>query len=160
MMRAVLLALFLAIATSPAIAREPALVGVASLIDGDTIEIHGRRIRLHGIDAPESRQECQRPNGTKWRCGQQVALALEKHIGRSPIRCQPGGRDRYRRIIAVCFRGAEDLNRWMVANGWAVAYRRFSRDYVAAEQSARRAKVGIWSGTFVMPWDWRANRGR
>jgi endonuclease YncB( thermonuclease family) len=159
-MRAVLLVSFLTLATTPAIARETALVGVASVIDGDTIEIHGRRVRLHGIDAPESRQECRRPNGTKWRCGQQAALALDKHIGRSSIRCQPRGRDRYRRIIAVCFRGDEDLNRWMVANGWAVAYRRFSRDYVAAEQGARRAKVGIWSGTFVMPWDWRANRGR
>jgi len=61
----------------------------------------------------------------------------------------------YGRIIAICFKDTEDLNRWMVASGWAVAYRKYSLDYVADEERAHRAKVGIWSGTFAMPWDWR-----
>ena len=141
----------------PSMAAEP-LVGTASAIDGDTIEIHGQRIRLHGIDAPESRQECTRSDGATWRCGQQSALALSDRIGRSTVRCDPRDRDRYGRIIAICFKDTEDLNRWMVASGWAVAYRKYSLDYVADEEHAHAAKVGIWSGTFAMPWDWRAHR--
>jgi endonuclease YncB( thermonuclease family) len=138
----------------PTMAEEP-LVGTASVIDGDTIEIHGQRIRLYGIDAPESRQECVRPDRTSWRCGQQAALALSDRIGRSIVRCNPRDRDRYSRIVAICFKGGEELNRWMVANGWAVAYRKYSLDYVTDEDRARIAKVGVWSGTFEMPWDWR-----
>jgi hypothetical protein len=78
------------------VSAETAITGTASVIDGDTIEIHGTRIRLHGIDAPESRQECARPTGERWRCGQQAALALADHIGRSSISCVPRDRDRYR----------------------------------------------------------------
>ena len=141
----------------PALAAEP-LVGTASVIDGDTIEIHGQRIRLHGIDAPESRQECTRTDGTTWRCGQQAALALSDRIGRSVVRCDARGRDRYGRIISVCLKGTEELNRWMVASGWAVAYRKYALDYVEDEERAHLARVGIWSGTFAMPWDWRLKK--
>jgi endonuclease YncB( thermonuclease family) len=77
---------------------------------------------------------------------------------RSTVSCQPRDRDRYGRIVAVCFKGNEDLNRWMVANGWAVAYRRYSVDYVTDEDTARRSRINIWSGAFDMPWDWRAQR--
>ena len=129
---------------------------VASVIDGDTIEIHGTRIRFHGIDAPESRQECTRQNSATWRCGQQSALALAERIGRATIRCLPRDRDRYGRVVAVCSKDGEDLNRWLVRNGWAVAYRKYSTNYVADEEGAKRAKLGIWSGSFEMPWDWRA----
>ncbi len=135
---------------------QQAIAGVASVIDGDTIEIHGTRIRLHGIDAPESRQECLLADRTPWRCGQQSAFALAERIGRAAIRCQPRDRDRYGRVVAVCFKASEDINRWMVANGWAVAYRNYSLDYVADEDRARRGRLGMWSGTFDMPWDWRA----
>ena len=136
------------------------IIGVASVIDGDTIEIHGQRIRLHGIDAPESRQLCVLPTGKKWRCGQAAALALADRIGRATIRCEPRDHDRYRRVVAVCFKGAEDLNSWMVANGWAVAYRKYSLDYVDDEDRARIARANIWSGRFELPWDWRALRRR
>lgn len=141
----------------PAVAAEP-IVGTASVIDGDTIEIHDTRIRLHGIDAPESRRECTRGNGTNWRCGQQAALAISDRIGRSTIRCEPHGRDRYGR--AICIWGTEDLNRWIVASGWAVAYRKYALDYVVDEEQARLAKVGLWVGTFDMPWDWRLQQRR
>lgn len=141
----------------PALAVGP-LVGTASVVDGDTIEIHGQRIRLHGIDAPESRQECTRSDGATWRCGQEAALALSDRIGRSVVRCDVRGSDRYGRIISVCFKDTEDLNRWMVASGWAVAYRKYSLDYVADEERAHAARVGIWSGTFTMPWDWRSKK--
>ena len=135
-------------------------MGTATVIDGDTIEVHGTRIRLHGIDAPESRQECNRADGTNWRCGQQAALALSDRIGRSTVRCDPRDRDRYGRIISICFKGAEALNRWMVAAGWAVAYRKYSLDYVGDEERAHAAKLGIWSGSFQMPWDWRSRETR
>ena len=134
------------------------ITGGASVIDGDTIEVHGRRIRLYGIDAPESSQLCVRPNGERWRCGQQASFALADQIGRAIVHCEPRDIDRYRRIVAVCFKGTEDLDRWMVANGWAVAYRRYSVDYVADEEAARRGHINIWSGDFDMPWDWRAQR--
>jgi endonuclease YncB( thermonuclease family) len=132
------------------------IVGVASVIDGDTIEIHGQRIRLFGIGAPESSQLCVRPTGERWRCGQRASFALADRIGRATVSCQSQDLDRYGRVVAVCFNGNEDLNRWMVANGWAVAYKRYSVDYVADEAGAHRKQINIWSGSFDMPWDWRA----
>ena len=151
-----LLLLALLAALPSTVYAQQTIVGAASVIDGDTIEVHGARIRMHGIDAPESRQECIRSDGTSWRCGQQAALALSDRIGRATVRCEPRDRDRYGRVVAVCFKGAEDLDRWMVATGWAVAYRKYSLDYVADEERAKRARLGIWSGNFEMPWDWRA----
>ena len=142
---------------SRAVAGNP-IVGVASVIDGDTIEIHGQRVRLFGVDAPEGSQHCARPNGQRWRCGQQASFALADRIGRATVRCEPRDVDRYGRIVAICFKGTEDLNRWMVANGWAVAFRRFSLDYVADEDTARQKRIYIWSGEFDMPWDWRAQQ--
>jgi endonuclease YncB( thermonuclease family) len=140
---------------SSAVARDPT-IGVASVVDGDTIEIHGQRIRLFGIDAPEGSQLCVRPNGERWRCGQQASFALADRIGRATVRCEHRDVDRYGRVVAVCFKGIEDLNGWMVANGWAVAFRRYSLDYVADEDAARGKRTNIWSGEFDMPWDWRA----
>jgi endonuclease YncB( thermonuclease family) len=110
------------------------ITGVASVTDGDSLEIRGTRIRLHGIDAPESRQLCTRPSGQQWRCGQQAALALSDRIGRRRVSCMvTRDVDRYDRAVAVCWNDGEDLNRWLVSEGWAVAYRRFSRDYIAEE---------------------------
>jgi endonuclease YncB( thermonuclease family) len=131
------------------------VVGRATVVDGDTLGIGGQKIRLHGIDAPESSQRCTRPNGKEWRCGQQAANALSEKIGHRNIRCEGQKRDRWGRLIAVCFLGEQDLNAWLVRRGWAVAYRRYSKDYITQEDRARRAKVGVWSGTFEMPWDWR-----
>ncbi len=90
------------------------------MIDGDTIEVHGQRIRLHGIDAPESRQLC-RQDGKPWQCGKDAANALADKIARRPVTCEDLGRDRYKRIIATCAVAGEDLGAWMVANGLALA---------------------------------------
>jgi len=91
-----------------ATARSP-IVGVASVIDGDTLDIHGQRIRLHGIDAPESGQFCEK-EGKQYRCGQRAALALVDKIGRATVRCEQRDIDRYKRIVAVCSLGNVDLN--------------------------------------------------
>jgi len=134
----------------------PRVVGVATAIDGDTLEIHGYRIRLHAIDAPEGKQVCQWSDGSSWYCGQRAALALADKIGRSAVTCIGRDHDRYGRMVAVCSVRGEDLNRWMVSEGWAVAYRRYGTDYVADEDLARLARRGLWAGAFTMPWDWRS----
>lgn len=87
-------------------------------------------------------------------------MALADEVGRATVRCEKRDQDRYRRIVAVCFKDAENLNRWLVAKGWAVAYRRYSRDYVADEAAARASYMNVWSGEFTMPWDWRASQRR
>ena len=134
----------------------PAIQGTASVIDGDTIEIRGERIRLDAIDAPESSQLCLDADSKRYRCGQKSAFALADFIGRSVVSCDPKGRDRYKRVIAVCYKGETNLNAWMVSQGWAAAYRKYGIDYIAQEEEARLARRGIWVGTFEMPWDWRA----
>jgi endonuclease YncB( thermonuclease family) len=133
------------------------ITGTASVIDGDTIEIHGQRIRFHGIDAPESRQTCV-AGGEIWRCGQQASLALSEFIGRSPVVCQEQGKDRYGRIIGACSVRGEDVEAWMVLNGWAMAYRKYSLDYANQEQTARDTRRGIWKGELVPPWEWRRGK--
>lgn len=133
------------------------IVGRASVIDGDTIEIAGKRIRLHGIDAPEVGQTCVRAGKTA-RCGQEAALALSDRIGPRIVACDEKDHDGYGRIVGVCRLGGPrgpDLNAWMVEEGWALAYRRYSRDYVAEEAAARAAKRGLWDGSFEEPWEWR-----
>ncbi len=72
--------------------------------------------------------------------------------------CEDLGRDRYDRIIAKCTVAGEDLGEWMVAQGWALAYRRYSLDYVDEETEARAARHGIWAGEFVRPWEWRRGK--
>ena len=141
----------------PSASRLPpaALVGKASVIDGDTLEVRGQRIRLHGIDAPESGQVCQDETGRDYRCGQAAATALSDKIGRRKVSCVPNATDRYGRIIAVCVAGKENLNRWLVEEGWAIAYRRFSSEWVPQEMGAQAAGRGLWAGRFVEPEAWR-----
>lgn len=134
---------------------QPDVIGVASVVDGDTIEIHGQRIRLHGIDAPESSQPCRNAEGSGYRCGQLAANDLDTLIGGSSVECWTQDVDRYRRLVSVCKLGNIDVNAWMVEQGLAVAYRKYSMDYAALEDDARKGRVGIWGGTFQMPWDYR-----
>ena len=147
-------ALVFVLALAPASVAEP-ITGRASVIDGDTLDISGTRIRLHGIDAPESGQFCQDQAGKAFRCGQAAALALADRIGSTPVSCDPRDTDKYGRTVAVCRKRTEDLNGWMVAQGHAIAYRRYSKDYVAAEDTAKAGKLGIWAGAFTALGDWR-----
>jgi endonuclease YncB( thermonuclease family) len=131
--------------------------GIVTVIDGDTLDLHGTRIRLWGIDAPESRQLCQL-DGKPWRCGQAAALALAERIGRQVVHCEQRDVDRWRRIIAICRVDGRDVGEWLVNSGLALAFRRYSRDYVDAEATARRARAGLWRGAFAPPWAYRRNR--
>lgn len=134
------------------------IAGRASVIDGDTLEIKGERIRLHGIDAPESAQLCQDAAGKEWRCGQKAANALADRIGNRRVSCRVTDTDRYGRSVAACSASGESLNAWLVSQGWAVAYRRYSLEFVGDEDAARSARAGIWAGKFQPPWEWRKDR--
>jgi endonuclease YncB( thermonuclease family) len=131
------------------------LIGRARVLDGDSIEISGARIRLQGIDAPESDQTCADARGQTWPCGKAAAQELRRHIGARELRCEPRGLDRYHRILAICFvPDGSDVNAWMVRQGWALAYGDGS-NYRSAQHEAEAAKRGIWVGAFVSPGEWR-----
>ena len=129
--------------------------GIPSITDGDTIKILNKRIRFHGIDTPEKKQICIK-NSKKYRCGQEATSALIKKINRKTVICKVQEKlDRYKRYIGVCFLEDINLNKWMVRNGYAVAYRRYSKDYIQDENYAKKNKIGLWSGNFIHPEKWR-----
>lgn len=139
----------------PAFSGEP-LAGRASVIDGDTIEIHGARIRLEGIDAPESRQTCtSKETGEVIRCGQKAAFFLADLLAEHTVTCSEAGKDRYSRTLAHCKVEGQDVGAAMVRAGWALAFVRYSREYLPQEEEARVGGAGIWSTEFVAPWSWR-----
>ncbi|HJN86883.1 MAG TPA: thermonuclease family protein, partial [Dehalococcoidia bacterium] len=133
------------------------IMGKALIIDGDTIELAGERVRLHGIDAPEEGQTCT-AGGKAWRCGQDATFALAHEVGNHWVTCKVRTRDRYGRLIAKCYVGPYDLGAKMVRNGWAIAYRRYSEDYVDEEAKAMDDHVGLWRGEFLPPWEWRKQK--
>jgi endonuclease YncB( thermonuclease family) len=138
-------------------AAERVIVGKAWVVDGDTIHVAGLRIRLLGIDAPESAQTCTDSDGKAWFCGRAATHELIKHLAGRRLRCQSVGHDRYRRALAVCaLPDGSDLNAWLVREGWAVAY----GHYRAEEAEAKAAKRGIWASTFIPPWEWRRQHPR
>jgi endonuclease YncB( thermonuclease family) len=133
------------------------IVGRASVIDGDTIDIHGERIRILDIDAPESGQSCTKPGGEEWRCGQKAALALSNWIGSQTVACATTGKDIYDRWLARCTVGSANMGEWLAVNGWVVPYRDCHCEVIReAAARAKAAGVGIWSSEFQMPWEWRA----
>ena len=141
------------------------LAGVPEIGDADTVTIDGQRIRLEGIDAPESKQHCERPTRDprraateRYACGQAATEALKQRIAGRAIACTGNERDRYGRLLGICRLQNEDLNAWLVRNGHALAYRRYSRKYIAEEEKARNERRGVWAGSFVKPWDWRRGK--
>jgi len=129
-------------------------VGLASVIDGDTLKINGVSHRLEKIDAPELEQTCGR-DGVEWLCGAESAQHLRQLIRSREVLCDIGGKDGYGRMLSVCYVGKRNLNAEMVAAGYALAYRKYGDDFVAFEDHAREGKLGLWAGTFVEPWEYR-----
>jgi len=141
----------------PAIAHAAEVTSGARVIDGDTIDNSGQRIRLHGIDTPEAKQTYQR-DGSRWLCGAAATKALRNLISGAKVTCDQRDKGRYGRIIAVCHAGGVNLNAAMVLSGMALAYRKYSDDYIGQEASAQAARRGLWAGQFVPPWEWRRGK--
>jgi endonuclease YncB( thermonuclease family) len=141
------------LSSSPALAAD--ISGAAKVHEGDQVQIGTSRIRLLGIDAPSVDQLCLNTKGERWTCGVAARDELIKHADNKDWTCHGEHTDRRGRIIARCEVDGEDIQKWMVKNGWALAYDRVSHDYDADETEARSAKVGLWQGAFIAPWDWR-----
>src|SRR5262245_60515661 len=135
-----------------------ALTGSPRVIDGDTIAIGNTRIRLEGIDAPEAAQICGRKGGGTWACGAAATLALSDRITGKVVNCAPRGRDRYGRTLSVCFLDGGDINAWMVRQGYAWAFVRYSASYITQEAAAKAEGLGIWQGAAMPAWEFRAKR--
>ncbi|WP_373413858.1 thermonuclease family protein [Ensifer aridi] len=139
------------------------IIGRATVVDGDTLEIRGERIRLNGVDAPESWQTCGDGDGGTYRCGKEAAFALDRFLAASrPTRCEIAERDRYHRFVAVCFRAdGREVNRWLVESGNAVDWARYSKGaYAGAQELARARGDGVWRATFDLPCQARAKHAK
>ncbi|MGJ5041892.1 MULTISPECIES: thermonuclease family protein [unclassified Bradyrhizobium] len=141
------------LALSSAIARE--VKGVPQIVDADTVYEGTVKIRLLGIDAPETDQVCLDAGGKAWDCGIVARQQLRAFAREQSWNCELTGQDVYRRHLGSCTVSGQDVSRWLVRNGWALAFRRYSTAYVADEDFAREQKRGLWSGAFVAPWEWR-----
>lgn len=153
--RLIIVAAFAAVS----IAAEAASISVA---DGDSFRMDGQRYRLQDIDAPELHQTCKNASGRDWACGRQARDELRRLLGQGALNCRTITRDRFGRRIAVCTVGGRDVGEAMVRSGWATAYkgRGFSSNYVSAENEARTARRGLWSGAFEAPRRWRQGHPR
>ena len=124
------------------------------ITDGDTIRINGEKIRFSGIDTPELRQKCLK-QGIEVPCGIEAKQILIDKIADNKIVCIREGKDQYKRTLAECFVNDESLSSYLVKSGYAFAYRRYSKKFIADEDFARTNKIGMWSMEFDYPWDWR-----
>lgn len=142
----------------PGVAAAP-IAGKVRVVDGDTFDIGRERIRLLGIDAPERNQQCADAARRQWPCGRRAEVALRTWLGTAPVRCVPAYRDRDNRPVARCTARGRDIAAWLVENGWALDYPRYSNGaFRTTEQAARRRRIGVWAGTITPPWEWRAAR--
>jgi endonuclease YncB( thermonuclease family) len=132
--------------------------GTARVIDGDTIVIDGRHIRLEGIDAPEHGQTCARWLFGTWDCGTAAAEKLKSLIAAGPVTCESRGDDKYGRMLGICYVNGVDINAKMVREGLAWAFVKYSQSYVHEEEAARAAGIGIWQGKSEPAWLYRENR--
>jgi endonuclease YncB( thermonuclease family) len=139
----------------PSLAQAADITGVPKIREGDQVQIGTSRVRLFGIDAPSVDQLCLNNTAERWTCGVAARDELTKHAGNKSWTCHVNSTDRRGRAIARCEIDGEDIQKWMVQNGWALAYDRASHDYDADEATAREAKAGMWQGAFIAPWDWR-----
>lgn len=152
-MRCVVAIVLCLLGFSPAIGEETR--DVVNIVDADTVWAGTKKIRLSGIDAPETDQVCLDVAGKSWDCGLEARNQLQAYVRQQVWTCQLTGRDRYKRYLGGCTVSGEDISRWLVRNGWALAFRKYSTAYVADEKFAQQSKLGLWSGAFIAPWDWR-----
>jgi len=139
----------------PSLAQGADITGAAKVREGDQIVIGNTRIRLSGIDAPSVDQLCLNTTGERWTCGVAARDELIKHADNRTWTCHVRNTDRRGRSVARCEIDGEDIQKWLVRSGWALAYKRVSHDYDADEAAARDMKAGMWQGAFIAPWDWR-----
>ena len=140
--------------------------GIAKVTDGDTIKIEKYKIRLYGIDAPEKQQQCQKTwlaisfltFHKNYPCGEVSTNKLKNLKNDKFVKCKSTNIDRYKRFIAECFKDKTNVNSWMVRNGYAIAYKKYSKRYIAEENIAKKNKLGLWKGTFDKPWNWRKKK--
>ncbi|MEM5472394.1 thermonuclease family protein [Hoeflea sp. AS60] len=128
--------------------------GMVRVVDGDSLAMGKRRLRLKGIDAPEIKQRC-RKDGLEYGCGVEAASFLRGLVGRQAVDCRGEGIDRYGRDLVRCKVGDVDLNATMVRSGHAIAF----GDYKLVEAEARSERAGLWAGDFQQPKEWRAVHG-
>lgn len=128
--------------------------GSARVVDGDSVFVNGREVRMVGIDAPEGRQMCQR-NGRDWDCGEEARWQLQRLTANKSVRCAGDEDDKHGRLLGTCYVGDMNLNQEMVALGFAVSYGKYKSDESAAKQASR----GLWGSQFQRPKDWRHDRG-
>ena len=134
---------------------EDILLSDVIVLDGDTLRMGNKSIRLYGIDAPEKAQSCYRIDKQSWPCGREARTTLWQLTKGREVTCKVKDTDRYGRDVAICYVGKIDLNQAMVKQGMALAYRQYSKRYVRDESHAKRNKIGIWQGKFTEPWQWR-----
>ncbi len=133
--------------------------GMARVIDSDMLEVDGQRIILFGVDAMDRNQTCFMDGGS-WDCWAVAARELQILVANEPVSCEDQGiPDPFKRVYGRCRVGDIDLNEALVRSGLALAFRRQSKDYVAAEKEAKAEGIGIWQGEFIEPWKWRLSRG-
>lgn len=147
--------LLLALSLAVAPPSSTSFSGIGRAKDGDSLMVDDVEVRLFGIDAPELDQRCKK-QGQEWACGREAATQLDNLLRGKTVRCEKTGTDRFGRTLARCLAGSTDLNRVMVGLGYAVAFRRYSTDYVSAEESAKVNRRGLWAGIFQMPADYRS----
>jgi endonuclease YncB( thermonuclease family) len=124
------------------------------VVDGDTIHLNGEKIRFTGIDTPELKQTCIK-EGVINPCGVTAKEILIKKISDNKVECISEGKDQYKRTLAECFVNNESLSSYLVRNGYAFAYRKYSKKFILDEDYAKANKVGMWSMKFDYPWDYR-----
>ena len=127
------------------------------VVDGDTIYLNGEKIRFIGIDTPELKQACIK-EGFIDPCGVTAKENLNKKISDNKVECIREGKDRYKRTLAECFVNDESLSSYLVRNGYAFAYRKYSKKFIPDEDYAKANKIGLWSMNFDYPWDYRKKR--
>jgi endonuclease YncB( thermonuclease family) len=132
--------------------------GVASIVDGDTLDIGEERVRLEGIDTPEPAQKCLRGDGTSWPCGAAATKRLRQLVGSVPVECKGSERDERNRLIATCFVAGRDLNSQLVREGLAWAFVKYSDTYVREEREARSERRGVFEADNTPPWKFREDR--